>query len=73
MSDMEEILKKAEEDLEKEIKNGNLKQKSELVLYTFAYEPALAKLEEVNVKRREYAAKNSSTWSGDERRKYNSN
>ncbi len=72
MSDMEGILKKAEEDLEQEIKKGNLKEKSELVLYTFAYEPALAKLEEVNVKRREYAAK-LSTWSGDERRKYNSN
>jgi hypothetical protein len=72
MSDMEGILKKAEEDLEQEIKKGNLKEKSELVLYTFAYEPALAKLEEVNVKRREYAAKNN-TWSGDERRRYNSN
>jgi hypothetical protein len=72
LSDMEEILRKAEQDVQIEIKRGNLKSKSEPVLYQFAYEPALAKLSEVNEQRILYAAKHG-TWSGEERRTHNSN
>ncbi len=67
-SDMEEILRVAESEVEKEIKTGHLKVKSDPVLYQFAYEPALKKLAEVNEMRRLYAAARSGEWDGVDRR-----
>jgi len=70
LSDMEEILKAAESEVEKEIKTGHLKKKSDPVLYQFAYEPAQRKLAEINEMRRLYAAAKSGEWNGVDRRNH---
>ena len=67
LSDMDEILKEAESEVQKEMRTGHLRERSEPVLYQFAYEPALKKLAEVNEQRRLYAANNGS-WNGIDRR-----
>lgn len=70
LSDMEGILREAETEVEREIKKGHLKGKSDPVLYQFAYDPALKKHAEVNEIRRLYAAAKANEWNGIDRRRH---
>lgn len=69
LSDMEEILRKADEEMGSDIRKGNLQEKSEPVLYQYAYEPALKKLAEVNEARIKYATQHG-PWNGIDRRRH---
>jgi hypothetical protein len=69
LSDMDEILADADAAMEKDIQRGLLNEKSETLLYQYAYEPAILKHEEVKEIRARYATQYGK-WNGVDRRRH---
>ena len=67
LSDMEGILTAADAAMETDMQRGTLTEKSDTLLYQYAYEPAILKHIEVQEARRKYAAQHGQ-WNGIDRR-----